>query len=193
MLRNVCAVLFIGIGLAIFLPVFSDAKDLVTSRPRSMKFERNGKIGVDTLKQIESDLKKSPGFDLKNNKVMELFTWDGPSGVGVIAAVREGIGVSAGCAIYEKIGGSGFEYVNGEPFCWFSSPSGQISDGGRFGVKFVGKIRQSSDSPINSMEFDLFYDGRRGIFCDPLSTSDKFNCNGKSTNHDEKEDSSKGK
>ncbi|MCA8183256.1 hypothetical protein [Burkholderia vietnamiensis] len=106
---------------------------------------------------------------------MEIITWDGIAGHGMIVAAREGIGRSAGCAIYEKIGDSDFEFVNGQPFCWFSNPSGE-SNKNSFSIKFTGKIRQSHDGPLNDMWFELFYDRRAGIFCDPSSRSKKFKC-----------------
>ncbi|MCO1351384.1 hypothetical protein L0Z31_26195 [Burkholderia vietnamiensis] len=123
---------------------------------------------------ISISLRKLSNFDA-NSKVMEIITWDGIAGQGMIVAAREGIGRSAGCAIYEKIGDSDFEFVNGQPFCWFFNPSGE-SNKNSSSIKFTGKIRQSYDGPLNDMWFELFYDRRAGIFCDPSSRSKKFKC-----------------
>jgi hypothetical protein len=118
-----------------------------------------------------------PNFDAKNNKVIEILTWDGVAGPGMIVAAREGVGRSAGCAIYEKIGGSDFEFVDGQPFCWFSNPAGKFNKNSS-SIKFTGKISQSYDSPLNDMWFELFYDRHAGIFCDPSSRSKTFKCSG---------------
>jgi hypothetical protein len=175
-LRAACTASCLIFGLAFSQSTHSSIENYAGSGPRNAKFERTGEINVTRLKKIEASLKKSPGFDLKNNKVIEIFTWEGSSGPGIIAAVREGVGGSAGCAIYEKVGDLDFEYVNGEPFCRFSKPSGRVDRKSTFGIKFVGKIRQSGDSPINPMEFELSYDEQKGFFCDALSSSDKYSC-----------------
>jgi hypothetical protein len=165
------------LGMIASVSAFPDDEMSTVLHPAGMKFERRGSHDSHNIRETEDALRKSSGFDLNKFKVMELFSWKGMSGFGVIAAVREGAGVSAGCAIYEKIGNADFEYVNGQPFCEFAHPSGRIDiRNSRTAIVFKGKIRQSSESPLNSMEFDLFYDVHRGIFCDPLSLSGTYSC-----------------
>lgn len=175
-LRMACVASFLLLNLSLSSPVISGGKNLAPG-PSNMAFVQNDKKNLTLFKETEDALRKSPSFDLKQYKVVEIFTWEGASGRGFIAAVRAGAGRTAGCAIYEKSGDSDFDYVNGQPFCNFSKPSGiPYSNRSKFGIKFIGKIRQSSDSPTNPMEFDLIFDGDRGIFCDSRSSSSKYNC-----------------
>ncbi|HDR9160103.1 TPA: hypothetical protein QDB28_000425 [Burkholderia vietnamiensis] len=171
--ENFLASMF-GLGFVLSTSVFSDVG--VATSTDSININVKGEMEINnTLRQeTERSLRKLSNFDA-NSKVMEIITWDGIAGQGMIVAAREGIGRSAGCAIYEKIGDSDFEFVNGQSFCWFFNPSGE-SNKNSSSIKFTGKIRQSYDGPLNDMWFELFYDRRAGIFCDPSSRSKKFKC-----------------
>ncbi|WP_157381416.1 hypothetical protein [Burkholderia ubonensis] len=151
--------------------------------PENMNIKSGGRLNNILRREIGRALSKLPDFDAKNSDVLEVFTWSGAAGPGMIVAIREGIGRSAGCAIYEKVGGSDFELVNGQPFCWFSSPSGEFNKE-YSSVRFLGKIRQSYDSPLNDVWFELFYNARIGVFCDPFSISKKFKCDDDFCEHD---------
>ncbi|MBR8360778.1 hypothetical protein KDW10_25965 [Burkholderia vietnamiensis] len=164
-----------GLGFMLSTSVFSDVGVATSADPININAKGGGKINNTLRREAERSLGKLANFDANNNKVMEIIAWDGMAGQGMIVATREGIGRSSGCAIYEKIGDSDFEFVNGQPFFWFSNPSGE-SNKNSSSIKFTGKIRQSYDGPLNDMWFELFYDRRAGIFCDPSSRSKKFTC-----------------
>ncbi|WP_175783490.1 hypothetical protein [Burkholderia glumae] len=174
LVRILAASLF-GFFLMLSTTAFADAAASTPTVPGNMNIKKGRGVSNAARREIEHALKELPDFDAKDNKVMQVFTWDGAAGPGMIVADREGVGRSAGCAIYEKIGNSVFELVNGQPFCWLSSSSGEFNRKSS-SIRFKGKIRQSYDSPLNDMWFDLFYDAHTGIFCDPSSRSKKFRC-----------------
>lgn len=173
---------FLSMLLASVLPTpaFSDSENAASSAPGNLKFIKNESLDYSFRHEIMSELKNTPYFDENKNKVYEVLTWTTAQGEGVIVAVRAGTGKSAGCAIYEKFGGSGFEFVTGQPYCSFSNPSGKFYSKS-LSIKFIGKLRQSSDSPVFDNWFELFYDKRNGIFCYPESRSKKFKCSGASS------------
>ncbi|WP_157651079.1 hypothetical protein [Burkholderia ubonensis] len=174
LVKIVSASLF-GFGLILSAPAFSDAGAPKPAAPENMNVKSGGRVNNILRREIGRALSKLPDFDAKNSEVLEVFTWSGAAGPGMIVATREGIGRSAGCAIYEKVGNSDFELVNGQPFCWFSSPSGEFNEESS-SVRFLGKISQSYDGQLNDVWFELFYDARIGVFCDPFSMSKKFKC-----------------
>ncbi|CAG9211761.1 hypothetical protein [Burkholderia vietnamiensis] len=92
-----------GLGFVLSTSVFSDVG--VATSTDSININVKGEMEINnTLRQeTERSLRKLSNFDA-NSKVMEIITWDGIAGQGMIVAAREGIGRSAGCAIYEKLG-----------------------------------------------------------------------------------------
>ncbi|WP_232291129.1 hypothetical protein, partial [Burkholderia ubonensis] len=174
LVRIVSASLF-GFGLILSAPAFSDAGAPKTAASENINIKSGGRVNNILRREIGRALSKLPDFDAKNSEVLEVFTWSGAAGPGMIVATRERIGRSAGCAIYEKVGNSDFELVNGQPFCWFSSPSVEFNKESS-SVRFLGKIRRSYDSPLNDVWFELFYNAHIGVFCDPFSRSKKFKC-----------------
>jgi hypothetical protein len=176
----------ISLSLAMLLasalptPAFSDTENAASVAPWNLEFLRNGSIGNSLRRSIMDELKNTPYFYASENRVLEVFRWDAAQGKGVIVAVRAGTGKAAGCAIYEKFAGSGFEFVTGQPYCSFSNPSGKFYNKS-LSIKFIGKLRQSSDSPVFDNWFELFYDKHNGIFCYPESRSQKFKCSGVSS------------
>lgn len=167
------------LGLWLMLPMstFADATLSMPPVLDNTSVQKGAAVNIDLRREIEQELGKLPDFDVKGNKLMEIFTWNGAVGRGMIVAVREGKGRAAVCAIYERVGNSDFQLVSGQPFCSFSIPSGQFSKRAS-SIKFAAKIRQSYDAPLNDMWFELFYASQAGIFCDPSSRSEKFKCKG---------------
>jgi hypothetical protein len=137
---------------------------------------RSGSVSNVLRREIVGELKETPYFDEKQNRVLEVVMWKSARGMGEIVTVRAGTEKSAGCAIYEKIEHSGIEFVTGQPYCSFGNPSGHF-DKKSASVSFVGEIRQSSDSPSLTNQFTLYYDCEQGLFCHPESRSQKFKCN----------------
>jgi hypothetical protein len=148
--------------------------------PQNLRFIRNVVISGDIRHEIMGSLKNTPYFDVKQNHLFEILTWDSSGKKGMIVLIHSGTGRSLGCAIYERIGGGNFEFVNGEPYCLFSSPSGRF-DRDSMSVKFFGKVRQWPESAPLDDSFELFYDKIHGAFCDKESKSQKFRCTKEAT------------
>lgn len=120
-------------------------------------------------------LKDIPNFDAKHNEILAVVRWQGSLGAGTVLAVREGEGRVSGCSIVEKIGDGSFDSITGGVFCRFLIPTGEFNEKSN-SIIFKGKIRQGYDGYETKISFGLFYDEKSGIFCDPLSQSDRFKC-----------------
>ncbi|WP_157654406.1 hypothetical protein [Burkholderia ubonensis] len=102
LVRIVSASLF-GFGLILSAPAFSDAGTPKPAAPENINIKSGGRVNNILRREIGRALSKLPDFDAKNSEVLEVFTWSGAAGPGMIVAARERIGRSAGCAIYEKL------------------------------------------------------------------------------------------
>ncbi|WP_157654562.1 hypothetical protein [Burkholderia ubonensis] len=174
-LGKMFSALLFGLGLMLSAPAFTDAGAAKPAAPDNMNIKRGKRVNNILRREIGHALSKLPTFDSKDIRVLDVFTWSGPAGPGMIVTTREGTGRSAGCAIYERVGDSEFEFINGQPFCLLSGPSGEFNKRSS-SVIFYGKIRKSYDGPLNDVWFELFYDAHVGVFCDPSSRSKRFKC-----------------
>jgi hypothetical protein len=145
------------------------------ARHADFTLKRGGEIDSRDQKLDADLLKAIPDFDDRHNAILAIVRWQGPSGPRAILVVQEGQGRVTDCSIFERVGETGFDSVTGGAFCRFLTPVGEFNKNSD-SVKFKGKIRQGYDSYETNISFELFYDEKLGIFCDPLSQSDRFKC-----------------
>jgi hypothetical protein len=163
------------------LPYLSSSSALAmsdeTARLEHIEFtlKRGREIGGRDQKLENELLRDIANFDGKHNEILAVVRWQGSSGPGTVLAVREGDGRVSGCSIFEKMGNGSFDSVTGGAFCRFLISTGEFNEKSN-SIIFKGKIRQGYDSCETKISFELFYDEKSGIFCDPLSQSDRFKC-----------------
>jgi hypothetical protein len=156
-------------------PALSDNGGVAQMGQTSFTLKRGSEIDGGSLEMEENSPKVIPDFDSRHNKILSILRWNGATGPVTLVAVLEGEGRASSCSLYERVGDNGFGAVNAGAFCRFLPPTGEFNRSSR-SVKYRGKIRQGYDSYETDIAFELFFDRNRGIFCDPISQSEKFKC-----------------